>query len=119
MTFLYIWANLDLKTTYWSLPMAEKAPSLYPSLPDDSSSDEESLYLLKSTIEERCYCTILGLYTATIAALAHLKPQANQVIPRGNRSTKKKKKTTKSLKMFLVPRNTSPSHHISSICTIL
>ena len=54
--------------------MAEKAPSLYPSLPDDSPSDEEIPDLFKTTIEERCYGTIQGSNTATIAALAHLKP---------------------------------------------
>ena len=92
MTFQYIWLNLDLKTTYWSLHMAEKAPSLYPSLLDDSSSDDEIPDLLKITIEERCYGMILGSDTATIAALAHSSPQANLVVPRGNRSTTKKKK---------------------------
>ena len=51
MKFEYIWTNLDLKTTYWSLHMAEKLPPLYPSLPDDSSSDKEIPYLLRATIE--------------------------------------------------------------------
>ena len=63
---------------YWSLPMVEKAPSLYPSLPDDSSSDEEIPDLLKTTIEERCYGTIPGSDTATIAALAHSNPKQTQ-----------------------------------------
>ena len=101
-TLEYIWENLDFKTAYWSLHMAEKASPLYPSLPDDSSSDEEIPNLLKTTIEERCYGTIPGLDRATIAALAHSRPQANPVIPRGKPSAKKRKKTTKSSKMVLV-----------------
>ena len=119
MTFEYIWANLDLKTTYWSLQMAENVLPLYPSLPDDSSSDEEIPDLLKTKIEERCYGTIPGSDTATIAALAHSRPQVNPVIPRGKSSTKKRKKTTKSPKMVLALKNTSPSHPMFSICTIL
>ena len=70
--------------------MVEKATSLYPSLSDDSSSDEEIPDLLKTTIEERYYGTIPGSGTATIAALAHLRPQANPIIPRGKTSMKKK-----------------------------
>ena len=119
MTFQYIWENLDIMTTYWSLHMAEKVPPLYPSLPNDSSSDEEIPDLLKTIIEERYYGTIPGSDTATITPLAHSWPQANPVVPRGKSSLKKKKKTPNSPKMVLVLRNTSPSHPISSICTIL
>ena len=80
--------------------MAEKAPSLYPSLPDDSSSEEEIPDLLKTTIEERCYGTIPGFNTATTAALAHLKPQVNPVIPRSSKSTKKKKRQLRIPRWF-------------------
>lgn len=119
MTSDYIWAILDLKTAYWNIPMAEKQPSLYPSLPNDSSSDKEIPDLLKTTIEERCYGTIPGSDTATIAALVHFKPQANPVIPRGKSPSKKKKKIPKQPKMVLVPKNTDSTHPISSICIIL
>ena len=109
MTFEYIWANFDLKTTYWSLHMAEKLSPLYPSLPNDSASDKEIPNLLKTTIEERCYGTIPGSDTATIAALPHLRPQANTVIPRGKSSIKKKKNTTKTPRRFWYQRTHLPA----------
>ena len=118
-TFDHIWATLDLKTAYWNLQLAEKLPPLYLSLPNDSSSDEEVLDLLKTTIEEKCYGTVPGSDTATIAALVHSKPQANPVVPRGKSSLKRMKKTATHPKMVLVPKTTTPTHPISSICTIL
>ena len=40
-TLNHIWVNLDLQTAYWTIQMAEKPLPLHPSLPDDTSSNEE------------------------------------------------------------------------------
>ena len=61
--------------------MAGKPPSLYTTLPEDSSSDEEVPSLLKLTTEERHYNTIPGSSVTTMAALSHSNPKPTLWFP--------------------------------------
>ena len=115
----YSYSKLDLQVAYNSiLYMAEKASSLYPSLPTDSSTSEDEPIpdLLKTSVDEKMYRTNPGPAIATSVALMHSKPQVNPIVPRGKRKKSRKvKKTT----MALVPK-TMPTQTVqSSICSIL
>ena len=100
--------------------MAEKTPSLYPHLPDDTSSSEEELIPehLKTTPKEWIYGTVPGSPIATTVALMHFKVQGNPIIPR---STKMKSKTFKKKKttMALIPKTSTTQSTQSTICAIL
>ena len=53
-------------------------------LSDSDTSDEEPINpILKTSVEERHYGTILGLVLATQAALSHSRAQANPTVERG------------------------------------
>ena len=115
----YLYSKLDLQVAYNSISyMAEKTPSLYPSLPNNSSTSEDEPIpdLLKTTIEEKTYGTIPGLAIATSVALMHSKPQANPIVSRGKR---KKSRTVKKTTMVLVLKTTPTQTVQSSIHSIL
>ena len=100
--------------------MTEKAPTLYPQLPDDTSSsdNEPTPEHLKTTLEEKTYRTIPGSTITTTVALMHSKAQANPIVPRCKRTTPKtfkRKKTT----MALVPKSGAIQVTQSSVCVIL
>ena len=65
-------------------------------LSDSDTLDEEPISpILKTSIEERHYGTILGLAVATKAALSHSRAQANPTVKRGPSHTVRVKKLPK------------------------
>ena len=101
--------------------MAEKAPILYPQLPDNTSTSEEAEPIpeyLKTTPEEKIYGTIPRSSIATTVALMHSKAQTNPIVPRCTKTrlkTFKKKKTT----IALVPKSGAIQATKSTMCAIL
>ena len=100
--------------------MAERAPNLYPQLPDDTSSSEEELTPehLKTTPKERIYGTIPRSPITTTVALMHSKAQANPIVPRCTRTRSKTFKNKKA-PMALVPKTGVTQPTPSTICAIL
>ena len=97
--------------------MAKEIPNIYPTLPDDTSSGDETPPELKATVEERHYDTILGSPQAATAALTHFRVQANPVIP--HFTTKKKSKRNPQQKNVLVSKSSEQFKTQSTFCTIL
>ena len=65
-------------------------------LSDSDTSDEEPINpILKTSVEERHYGTILGSTLATQAALSHSRAQANPPVERGPSHKERVKKLPK------------------------
>ena len=76
--------------------MAEEPTNPNIQLSESDTSDEEPINpILKTSMEERHYCTIQGSVLATQAALSHSRAQANPTVEREPSHTKRVKKVPK------------------------